>query len=350
MTSEVPMHNGVTENIQTVLIVDDAPADIDILKNLLQDEYVIKAALDADSAMSIVRTAPLPDLILLDIMMSGVDGYELCRRLKKDPATRPVPVIFVTAKMTIEDEVKGLGLGAVDYITKPFSAPVVKARVRNHLALYDRRRELARKTESATLELLATQQQLVRRLARAAEYKDNEAGMHVARMSHYAQLLGRAAGMSEEQLAVLMDAASLHDIGKIGIPDTLLKKPGKLDAAEYELTKQHCVIGAEIIGNTDSELLQLARSIALSHHERWDGTGYPYGLVGESIPLAGRIVAIADSFDAMISHRPYREAVSVDEAIALLQSLAGTHYDPQLVALFVQALPAIRQITARFPD
>lgn len=344
------MNAAMGEGSQTVLIVDDEPTDIDILKNLLQDEYAIKAALDADAALSIARSAPPPDLILLDIMMNGCDGYEICRLLKDDPATRPIPVIFVTAKMSIEDEVKGLGLGAVDYVTKPFSAPVVKARVRNHLALYDRRRELARKTESATQELQATQQQLVRRLARAAEFKDNETGMHVARMSHYAHILGRAAGMSEAQAEVLMDASSLHDIGKIGIPDTLLKKPGKLDAAEYELTKRHCEIGAEIIGDTDSELLQLARSIALSHHERWDGSGYPYGLVGENIPLAGRIVAITDSFDAMTSLRKYKDASQVEPAIAQLEQLAGTHYDPQLVALFVQLLPEIIKIQAQYPD
>jgi putative two-component system response regulator len=335
---------------QTVLVVDDSAQDIDILKNALQDDYQVKAALNDVTALAIVQSATPPDIILLDIMMSGRDGYELCRLLKEDPATRPIPVIFVTAKISIEDELRGLELGAVDYIIKPFSTPVVQARVRNHLALFDRQRELARKTASVTRELHATQHQLVRRLARAAEYKDNDSGMHVMRMSNYARILGLATGMSEAQAELLMAAASLHDIGKIGIPDTLLNKTGRLNAAEYALTKQHCEIGAQIIGNTDSKLLQLAGVIALSHHERWDGRGYPHALAGEAIPLAARIAAIADSFDALTSHRPYREAWPLDRAVALLQEGAGEHYDAGLVRLFMQNMPKILAIRARFPD
>lgn len=330
-------------NKPTVLVVDDMPENIDVLVGTLKQAYDVKAAINGEMALKVVRTAP-PDIILLDIMMPGIDGYEVCRRLKADHTTRHIPVIFITAKIGVEDELMGLELGAVDYIAKPISPPIVKARVQTHLALYDQNRELDRKVTVRTKQLHQTRLQIIQRLGRAAEYKDNETGLHVIRMSYYARILGLASGMSESEADVLMNAAPMHDIGKIGIPDSILKKPGKLDPEEFKVMESHCEIGAEIIGDDDSELLQMAKVIALSHHEKWNGQGYPYKLQGEEIPRVGRIVAIADVFDALTSKRPYKEAWPVPDAINWLQKSAGEHFDPLLVPVFVDALPEILKV------
>lgn len=339
----------MTEEMQTVLVVDDTPENIDVLVGTLKDNYHVKAAINGEMALKIVETSP-PDIILLDIMMPGIDGYEVCRRLKADYTTRHIPVIFITAKIGVEDEIMGLELGAVDYITKPISPPIVKARVQTHLALYDQNRELDRKVHVKTEQLHETRLQIIQRLGRAAEYKDNETGMHVIRMSHYARILGLAAGMSESEADMLMNAAPMHDIGKIGIPDSILRKPGKLDEEEFEIMKRHCEIGAEILGDDTSELLQLAKVVAMTHHEKWNGFGYPHGLSGEDIPRVGRIVAIADVFDALTSVRPYKEAWSVDRAVGLLESSAGEHFDPQLVPIFISALPEVLVVKDRYKE
>lgn len=328
---------------QTVLVVDDMPENIDVLVGTLKHDYEVKAAISGEMGLKVVHTFA-PNIILLDIMMPGIDGYEVCRRLKADHTTRHIPIIFITAKIGVQDELMGLELGAVDYIAKPISPPIVKARVRTHLALYDQNRELDRKVKYQTKQLLQTRLQVIQRLGRAAEYKDNETGLHVIRMSQYARILGLAAGMSEPEADMLMNAAPMHDIGKIGIPDNILKKPGKLDRNEFKIMETHCEIGAEIIGNDDSELLQLAKIVALTHHEKWNGQGYPAGLEGEAISRVGRIVAIADVFDALTSKRPYKEEWPIKDAIRLLQIEAGTHFDPQLVSLFVETLPEILKI------
>ncbi len=335
------------DNKQTVLVVDDTPENIDVLVGTLKDSYHVKAAINGEMALKIVQGAP-PDIILLDIMMPGIDGYEVCRRLKADYTTRHIPIIFITAKSGIQDEIEGLALGAVDYITKPISPPIVKARVSTQLALHDQNRELDRKVKIQTQQLHETRLQVIERLGRAAEYKDDDTGLHVIRMSKYTHILGLAAGMSESEAEMLMNAAPMHDIGKIGIPDHILKKPDKLSAEEFDIMKRHCVIGAEIIGDDTSELLQLAKVVALTHHEKWDGMGYPHGLAGEDIPRVGRIVAIADVFDALTSMRPYKEAWTVEKAVELLQAEAGQHFDPQLVPLFVDALPDVLEIKAEF--
>lgn len=334
---------------QTVLLVDDTPENIDVLVGTLKHDYHVKAAINGERALKIVQATP-PDIILLDIMMPGIDGYEVCRRLKADYTTRHIPVIFITAKIDVEDELQGLELGAVDYITKPISPPIVQARVRTHLALYDQNRELDRKVHLKTQQLHQTRLQIIQRLGRAAEYKDNETGMHVIRMSHYARILGLAAGMSEAEADLLMNAAPMHDIGKIGIPDHILRKPGKLDAEEFEIMKTHTTIGGEIIGEDSSELLQLARVVALTHHEKWNGFGYPNGLAEEDIPRVGRIVAIADVFDALTSVRPYKKAWPVEEAVAFLHSGAGEHFDPQLVPLFINALPEVLTVKGTYAE
>ncbi|MCK5001494.1 MAG: two-component system response regulator [Gammaproteobacteria bacterium] len=334
---------------QTVLVVDDTPENIDVLVGTLKHDYHVKAAINGEMALKIVQASP-PDIILLDIMMPGIDGYEVCRRLKADYTTKHIPIIFITAKIGIQDELMGLELGAVDYITKPISPPVVKARLQTHLALHDQNRELDRKVRDQTQQINKTRLQIIQRLGRAAEYKDDDTGLHVIRMSQYSHILGLAAGMSETEADMLMNAAPMHDIGKIGIPDSILKKPGKLDDNEFDIMKTHCEIGAEILGEDTSELLQLARVVALTHHEKWNGDGYPNGLAGEEIPRVGRIVAIADVFDALTSARPYKDAWTVEDAVELLQSTsgAGAHFDSQLVTLFVDALPEILEIKEQF--
>jgi len=335
---------------QCILVVDDSPENIDLLSEVLRDDYRVRVATSGEKALKIVYSDEPPDLILLDIMMPGLSGLEICRRLKANPDRRRIPVIFVTAMSSTEDEQRGLETGAVDYITKPISPPIVKARVRTHLALYDQTRELEHMVRQRTYELLTTRQQIIRRLGRAAEFKDNETGNHVLRMSHYARLIALAHGLGEEAAGIILNTAPMHDIGKIGIPDAILLKPGKLDAAEWEVMYQHPIMGAEIIGKHDNELLETARIIALTHHEKWDGSGYPKGLKGEAIPLEGRIVAIADVFDALVSVRPYKAALPLDTALQYFDEQAGRHFDPSLVVAFRKALPEILRIKEIYAD
>ncbi|WP_428826186.1 HD-GYP domain-containing protein [Azonexus sp. IMCC34842] len=335
---------------QSILVVDDTPDNIDLLTDVLCDDYRIRVATSGEKALKIVYSDEPPDLILLDIMMPGLSGLEICRRLKANPDRRRIPIIFVTAMTSVEDEERGLALGAVDYITKPISPPIVRARVRTHLALYDQSRELERMVRQRTDELLTTRQQIIRRLGRAAEFKDNETGNHVLRMSHYARLIASAHGLGEEAANIIFNTAPMHDIGKIGIPDSILLKPGRLDAEEWKVMHQHPIMGAEIIGKHENELLESARIIALSHHEKWDGSGYPRGLKGEDIPLEGRIVAIADVFDALLSQRPYKSAFSVERSLELMDAENGRHFDPQLLAAFRRALPEILRVKDIYAD
>ncbi len=335
---------------QLILIVDDVPDNIDVLGGVLRRDYNIKVALDGQRALRIAVTEPRPDLILLDIMMPGIDGYEVCRRLKENPVTSDIPVMFITAKDDSADEEHGFELGAVDYITKPISPSVVRARVRTHLSLYDQQRLLAEQVHSRTSELNTTRLEIIRRLGRAAEYRDNETGNHVIRMSHSAKLIAQAHGSNPEWTEMLFNAAPMHDIGKIGVSDLILLKPGKLDADEWSSMMQHTSIGAEIIGDNPNPLLQMARTIALTHHEKWDGSGYPQKLAGEEIPLEGRICAIADVFDALTSVRPYKKAWSVEDATRTIKEGSGSHFDPQLVPLFLDVLPEVLNIRETYFD
>jgi putative two-component system response regulator len=335
---------------QTVLVVDDVPENIDLLSEVLREHYHIRVATNGEKALKIVYSDAPPDLILLDIMMPGLSGLELCRRLKANPDRRKIPVIFVTAMCSVEDEKLGLETGAVDYITKPISPPVVLARVRTHLALYDQTRELERMVYQRTLELSVSRQQIIRRLGRAAEYRDDETGNHVLRVGHYARLLAETHGLGAKAAGIIFAAAPMHDVGKIGIRDSILLKPGRLDAAEWEVMRRHPAIGAEIIGDHDSDLLQTARSISLTHHERWDGRGYPAQLKGEAIPLEGRIVAIADVFDALISRRPYKPAYNVDDSLKIMDAQEGSHFDPALMDAFRKTLPEILDVMSEYAD
>ena len=320
-----------------LLLVDDEPTNLQVLRHVLQADYRLLFATDGARALQVAREQ-LPQLILLDIMMPGMDGYAVCRALKADPATAGIPVIFITALNDSQDETAGFDVGGVDYITKPVSPPVVRARVRTHLSLV------------RMDELRETRLQIVQRLGRAAEYKDNETGMHVIRMSHFSKLLALAAGCSPAWAEDLLNAAPMHDVGKIGIPDAVLRKPGPLNADEWATMRRHPEIGAEIMGEHPSGVLQLAREIALAHHEKWDGSGYPRGLAGEAIPLSARIVAIADVFDALTTRRPYKEPWPVQDALDHIAAQAGKHFDPALVALFAPLLPQLLEIRARWAE
>ena len=320
-----------------LLLVDDEPTNLQVLRHILQADYRLLFATDGERALQVAREQR-PDLVLLDIMMPHMDGYAVCRALKADAATASTPVIFITALNDSQDETAGFDVGGVDYLTKPVSPPVVRARVRTHLSLV------------RMDELRETRLQIVQRLGRAAEYKDNETGMHVIRMSHFSQLLALAAGCSPAWAEDLLNAAPMHDVGKIGIPDAVLRKPGPLDADEWATMRRHPEIGAEIIGEHPSGVLQLAREIALAHHEKWDGSGYPRGLAGEAIPLSARIVAIADVFDALTTRRPYKEPWPVQEAMNHIAAQAGKHFDPALVALFAPLLPQLLEVRARWAE
>ena len=320
-----------------LLLVDDEPTNLQVLRHVLQADYRLLFATDGERALQVAREQR-PDLVLLDIMMPNMDGYAVCCALKADAATASIPVIFITALNDSQDETAGFDVGGVDYLTKPVSPPVVRARVRTHLSLV------------RMDELRETRLQIVQRLGRAAEYKDNETGMHVIRMSHFSKLLALAAGCSPAWAEDLLNAAPMHDVGKIGIPDAVLRKPGPLDADEWATMRRHPEIGAEIIGEHPSGVLQLAREIALAHHEKWDGSGYPRGLAGEAIPLSARIVAIADVFDALTTRRPYKEPWPVQDALDHIAAQAGKHFDPALVALFAPLLPQLLEIRARWAE
>ena len=325
------------EQKPTLLLVDDEATNLQVLRQILQDDYRLLYAKDGEKALELAQANPV-ELILLDIMMPAMTGYEVCRKLKAMPQTAAIPVIFVTALADVKDEAEGFDAGAVDYITKPVSPPIVRARVRTHLSLVD------------AAELRRSRLQVIQRLGQAAEYKDNETGMHVIRMSYYARQLALAAGFSEAQAEDLLNAAPMHDVGKIGIPDAILQKPGKLDEAEWQVMRSHAEIGAAIIGEHAGGLLKMARTIALTHHEKWDGSGYPNGLKGEEIALEGRIVAIADVFDALTSERPYKRAWTVEEAIATMRRDSGSHFDPELIELFIANLPAMLEIKAQWKE
>jgi putative two-component system response regulator len=335
---------------QTILVVDDTPENIDLLTEVLNPYYRTRIAINGDKALKIAFSNTPPDLILLDIMMPGITGYDVCQRLKENPDTRGIPVIFVTAMSELEDEKKGLEMGAVDYITKPISPSIVLARVKTHLSLYDQTRELERMVELRTAELEITRRQIIRRLGRASEFKDNETGNHVIRMSHYARLIAQAAGMGEESVDTLFNAAPMHDVGKIGIPDSVLLKPGKLDDAQWDIMRTHPEMGAEIIGSHNDDLLRTARILAMTHHEKWDGSGYPGKLKGEEIPLMGRIVAIADVFDALTSDRPYKKAWAIEDAVRIIEEGAGAHFDPGLIGPFKSVLPEMLKIREKYAE
>lgn len=321
----------------TLLVVDDESTNLNLMKQILQQYYRLVFAKDGNKALELAQSEQ-PDLILLDVMMPDMTGYDVCAQLKKNSATYHIPVIFVTALSDIADEAKGFAAGGVDFISKPVRAPIVKARVATHLSLV------------RVDELKKTRLEIVQRLGLAAEYKDNETGLHVIRMSHYSAIIARAMGFAPATVEELLHASPMHDVGKIGIPDRILQKPGKLTPEEWEVMREHPAIGARIIGQHQTGLLRMAYDIALSHHEKWDGSGYPQGLVGEAIPLVGRIVAVADVFDALTTVRPYKKAWPINEALAYIKEQSGKHFDPALVEIFLSQLPAILEVKERWAE
>jgi putative two-component system response regulator len=355
----------------TVLVVDDTPDNLAVMSGLLRDDYRVKVASSGERALQVAAADPPPDLILLDVMMPGLDGHEVLRRLKADGATREIPVIFLTAMNEAEDEQVGLSLGAVDYISKPIRAAIVLARVRNHLqlkaardALRHQNAWLEREVQRRTAQIATIQDVTIRALASLAETRDNETGNHIRRTQHYVKALAErlrthprfAAGLSDETIDLLFKSAPLHDIGKVGIPDRILLKPGPLDADEFEQMKTHAVLGRDAIAQAEQGLgaqtafLRCAKEIAHSHHEKWDGSGYPQGLKGDAIPLAARLMALADVYDALISRRVYKPAFPHSQARETLLAGRGTHFDPDVVDAFVAIEAEFQAIAARFAD
>ena len=335
-----------------IFIVDDEPANLKLLSKLLAGQGYRRTVQIQDSRTILERYhQERPDLILLDINMPYVDGYQVMQQLKalEDPLLPPI--IILTAQLGRDHLVKALTLGARDFVGKPFDRDELLMRVRNlldaHLAhrlLFDQNAMLEEMVRSRTQALNQTRLQVVRRLSRAAELRDNETGLHILRMSQMSALLARCMGWDEAACDLMLHASPMHDVGKIGIPDAILLKPGPLDAEEWQIMRTHTSIGATILESDDSDLLQLACVIAQHHHEKWDGSGYPNGLRAEDIPLAGRIVAVADVVDALTSTRPYKSAWPVDEAVRVVHENAGTHFDPEVVEHFTQCLPKILAI------
>ena len=355
----------------SVLVVDDTPENITLMAGLLRDLYRVKVATSGEKALRIAAEDPPPDLILLDIMMPHMDGYEVCRRIKADERTRGIPVIFLTAKATVEDERIGLELGAVDYITKPISPPIVLARIRTHLDLkaaadFLRNKNAILEVEVArrTREIAAIQDVTVTALASLAETRDVDTGNHILRTQHYVKALAEElsghprfeAFLTPSNRELLFKTAQLHDIGKVGIPDRILLKPGRLTPEEFEVMKTHAVLGHDAIEHAEQrlglnvEFLEMAKEIALSHHERWDGAGYPQGLVGERIPITARIMALADVYDALISRRVYKEPTSHEDAVAEIERGRGSQFDPDMTDAFLRINPRFREIAQRFAD
>jgi putative two-component system response regulator len=332
-----------------IFVVDDEPANLRLMEKMLSKEGYLQTVLIADprEVLPLYRQQA-PDLILLDINMPHLDGYEVLELLNGLNDPTPAPVIMLTAQNGREHLLQALAGGARDFVTKPFDRAELVMRVRNllevhqaHRLVHNQKTVLEEMVHHRTQELNQSRLEVVRRLGRAAEYRDNETGLHIIRMSRYAALMAASLGWSDADCELLLHASPMHDIGKIGIPDHILLKPGKFEPDEWEVMKRHAQMGADILSDGDSVLMQLARDIALTHHEKWDGSGYPNGLAGTDIPQAGRIVAVADVFDALTSSRPYKKAWPVEDAVRLLQEQSGRHFDPEIISHFLALLPEI---------
>lgn len=341
----------------TILVVDDSPDNITVIGTLLKNKYRIKAARSGEAALRVVQTGVLPDLILLDVMMADMDGYEVCRRLKADPLSADIPVIFLTAKAEEEDEQVGLLVGGADYVTKPINPPILELRIANHLALQAARQQLRNRNawledevRRRVAELAEVQDATILALATLAETRDNDTGNHIRRTQIYVRLLAERLRsnnlqpglLTDDYIALLGKSAPLHDIGKVGVPDAVLLKPGKLTSEEFEIIKIHPVLGGATLKAVErtlsnpSSFLRLAREIAMSHHEKWDGSGYPHGLAGDAIPLSARIMAVADVYDALTCKRPYKAPFPHEQAVEIIRQGRGTHFDADIVDAFLQ--------------
>ncbi len=342
-----------------ILIVDDEAGNVKLLETMLHQRGYNSIRVCTDSKLGLETYEEWrPDLVLLDLNMPEMDGFQFMKKiqfLEKD--SYPPPILILTANNDNNVRVKALLAGAMDFISKPFNVIEALARIKNmldvrllHNQVKEQNKILDSKVQERTEQLTETRMEIIQRLGRAGEYRDNETGMHVIRMSHFSALLAEANGMSPEECELILNASPMHDIGKIGIPDRILLKPGRLDKDEFKTMQSHTTIGAEILSGSNSSMMKMAEEIALTHHEKWDGSGYPSGLKGEDIPIEGRIVAIADVFDALTSDRPYKKAWTVEEALAELENSAGKHFDPQLVEKFKGIVDEIQKVKNKYTD
>lgn len=326
-----------------ILVVDDEANNRKLLLQILQDKYDTAFAVNGKQAVEVALKIK-PDLILLDIMMPEMDGYEVCRKIKSDPELHKIPIIFTTAMNEIEDETLGFAAGCVDYITKPISKPIVLARVATHLWLYNQHNECEAEVVRRTAMFEESQKSAIYMLGEAGHYNDDDTGCHIWRMGAYAAAIARESGWTVDKASELELSAAMHDTGKIGMPDSVLKKPGKLNKQEWDIMKTHTTIGYDILSKSDTPFFQMSAQIALNHHEKWNGSGYPNGLTGENIPEAARIVAICDVFDALTMKRAYKPAWSVKDSFAEIEKTVGTHFDPVLAECFFKIKSEIIEI------
>ena len=341
-----------------ILIVDDQQLNVSLLQKIMNNAGYQKVTGITDSREVIPQyTANDYDIVLLDIRMPHMDGLEILEQLNLVPKEALVPVVILTAMDDKDTKLRALQLGAKDFLSKPFDQNEVLLRVNNlletrlmHKQQCNLNRILDKKVKERTLELKQTRLEVIRRLGRAAEFRDNETGFHIIRMSKYAQIIARNYGLSDHIAELILNASPMHDIGKIGIPDSILLKPGKLDKKEWEIMKTHAAIGADILSGHDSELMNMASEIAQNHHEKYDGSGYPNGLAGDEIPISAQIAALSDVFDALTSVRPYKKAWSVEDAVAEIKNTSGSHFNPLLVKAFIDSLPEILEVRGKYSE
>ncbi|AZN35692.1 response regulator [Iodobacter ciconiae] len=356
---------------QIILLVDDTPANLAVLNECLKDTYKLRIANHGMQALALAERDPVPDLILLDVMMPNMDGIEVCQRLKEGVKTSDIPVIFLTAKTQEIDELSGFNAGAVDYIHKPLNPAIVQARVKNHITIQNLKNSirlhnqtLEERVEQRTQELLKIQDATILAMGVMAELRDEETGLHLKRTQEYLRCLARAvadhprfvAQLDPDSIAGMVKSAPLHDIGKVGVPDAILHKPAKLTDEEFTIMKNHPTYGRNIIREVErmlgeeSVFLRYAREIAYGHQEKWDGSGYPQGAKGDEIPLSARLMAVADVYDALVSKRVYKAAFSHETAVNIIVQGKGRHFDPDLVEGFIQVAEQFQAIALQYAD
>ncbi|MGB0781594.1 MAG: HD-GYP domain-containing protein [Marinomonas sp.] len=343
MTNIAEIDSKMQLQDKRVLIVDDVPRNIDLLKDILSERYQVQIAKSGKVALDIIERT-MPDIILLDIMMPDMNGFEVCEKVKANPKTADIPVIFLTAVTDAQHEQKGFDLGCVDFITKPITPLTTLSRVATHLKLAEDNLRNKRIIEHRTRELDDALESAIGMLGEVSQLNDTDTGVHMWRMADYCAALAKEIGWDDAKVELLKLAAPLHDTGKVGIPHAILKSPNKLTEDEWEIMRQHTVIGHQILIKSEAPLFKLAAEVALAHHEKWDGSGYPYGLSGKDIPESARIVSIADVFDALTMERAYKRNWSIEEAFDYIRQSSNAHFDPELVERFLSIEDELRKI------